>query len=190
MISQLITKEVKAYQNQDHYCRAHGFPFYAGNPELHRNPSQKSQKQWKRLVEAESKKSDVYHEKRVGLQKEFEAKLLSGEIRLWNAKEQEEDLDRYFRNADPATPQYQSRMRLRERRNAKKEKMVALPAFELSAPIAPVEIPAAPVPAKKAPSPNTAERAEVMRASYAAAESFELGGDPLDNLTGQGALFF
>ena len=72
MISQLITKEVKAYQNQDHYCRAHGFPFYAGNPELHRNPSQKSQKQWKRLVEAESKKSDIYYEKRAELQKEFD----------------------------------------------------------------------------------------------------------------------
>ena len=112
----LIVKEVKAYQNQEHYCRAHGFPFYSGNPELHRNPSQKSPKQWKRLVEAESKKSDIYHEKRWALQKEFEEKLLSGEIRLWNAKEQEEDLDRYFRNADPATPQYQARMRLRERR--------------------------------------------------------------------------
>ena len=64
------------------------------------------------------------------------------------------------------------------------------PAFELSAPVAPDESSAAPVPAKKAPAQNPAERAEVMRASYAAAESFELGGDPLDNLTGQGAFFF
>lgn len=62
------------------------------------------------------------------------------------------------------------------------------PAFELSAPAAPVEISVAP--AKKSAAPNPAERAEVMRASFAAAESFELGGDPLDNLTGQTALFF
>ncbi len=66
------------------------------------------------------------------------------------------------------------------------------PAFELSAPAAPEESSATPTPApaKKAPAQNPAERAEVMRASYAAAESFELGGDPLDNLTGQAALFF
>ena len=64
------------------------------------------------------------------------------------------------------------------------------PAFELSAPVAPDESSATPAPAKKAPAQNPAERAEIMRASYAAAESFELGGDPLDNLTGQGAFFF
>ena len=64
------------------------------------------------------------------------------------------------------------------------------PAFELSAPAAPDESSATHAPSKKTPSPNPAERAEVMRASYAAAESFELGGDALDNLTGQGAFFF
>lgn len=63
------------------------------------------------------------------------------------------------------------------------------PAFELSAPVA-TELSATPAPAKKAPTQTPAERAEVMRASYAAAESFTLGGDPLANLTGQKAFLF
>lgn len=52
-----------------------------------------------------------------------------------------------------------------------------------------VEIPAAPVQTPE-DAQNPAERAEVMRASYAAAESFELGGDALDNLTGQQSFLF
>lgn len=61
------------------------------------------------------------------------------------------------------------------------------PAFELSAPVASEQVAAQ---SKKSTAQNPAERAEIARASHAAAESFVLGGDPLDNLTGQTAFLF